>query len=56
MEIRHSAVRLVAALAAACCASAASAQGVGRLEIHAIPSVTVSNQQFLSPAIAMENR
>ncbi|HKA41105.1 MAG TPA: hypothetical protein VKF40_03855 [Burkholderiales bacterium] len=23
------------------------AQGVGRLEIHAIPSVTVSNQQFL---------
>src|SRR6266566_5683905 len=48
MEITHSALRLVAALAAACCASAASAQGVGRLEIHALPSVTVSNQQFLT--------
>jgi dienelactone hydrolase len=32
----------------ACCASAALAQGVGRLEMHAIPSVTVSNQQFLT--------
>jgi dienelactone hydrolase len=48
MEITHSATRLVTALAAACWASAASAQGVGRLEIHAIPSVTVSNQQFLT--------
>jgi dienelactone hydrolase len=48
MEITHSAARLVATLAVACWASAASAQGVGRLEIHAIPSVTVSNQQFLT--------
>jgi dienelactone hydrolase len=41
-------VELIAtALAAACCASAAGAQGIGRMEIHAIPSVTVSNQQFL---------
>jgi dienelactone hydrolase len=48
MEITHSATRLVAALAVACWASAASAQGVGRLEIHAIPSITVSNQQFLT--------
>jgi dienelactone hydrolase len=38
----------VAALAAACCASVATAQDIGRLEIHAIPSVTVSNQQFLT--------
>jgi dienelactone hydrolase len=37
-----------AALVAACCASAAVAQGIGRMEIHAIPSVTVSNQQFLT--------
>lgn len=43
------ATRLVpVALAVAACASTASAQGVGRLEIHAIPSVTVSNQQFLT--------
>jgi len=39
---------IAAALAAACCTSAAAAQGIGRLEIHAIPSVTVSNQQFLT--------
>jgi dienelactone hydrolase len=39
---------IVAALATTCCVSAASAQGVGRLEIHAIPSVTVSDQQFLT--------
>jgi dienelactone hydrolase len=37
-----------AGLIAACCASAAAAQGIGRMEIHAIPSVTVSNQQFLT--------
>jgi dienelactone hydrolase len=36
------------AVAVAACAATASAQGVGRLEIHAIPSVTVSNQQFLT--------
>jgi dienelactone hydrolase len=48
MKIRHCAMRIVAALAVACCVSAASAQGVGRLEIHAIPSVTVSNKQFLT--------
>jgi dienelactone hydrolase len=30
------------------CASAASGQDIGRLEIHSIPSVTVSNQQFLT--------
>ncbi len=36
------------ALAIAACVSTASAQGVGRLEIHAIPSVTVSSQQFLT--------
>jgi dienelactone hydrolase len=36
------------AVTVAACASTASAQGVGRLEIHAIPSVTVSNQQFLT--------
>jgi dienelactone hydrolase len=49
MRTKLSVIRMVAAvLAAAGCASAASAQGVGRLEIHAIPSVTVSNQQFLS--------
>lgn len=48
MEIAHSARRLAVALATACWASAASAQGVGRMEIHAIPSVTVSNQQFLT--------
>jgi cephalosporin-C deacetylase-like acetyl esterase len=48
MKLTHSATRAVAALAAACWASAASAQGAGRLEIHAIPSVTVSNQQFLT--------
>jgi len=39
---------IVAALATACCVSGASAQGVGRLEINDIPSVTVSNQQFLT--------
>jgi len=39
---------LVAALVVACWASAASAEGFGRLEIHAIPSVTVSNEQFLT--------
>jgi dienelactone hydrolase len=48
MGITHSAARVFAALAAVCWASAASAQGIGRLEIHAIPSVTVSNQQFLT--------
>jgi dienelactone hydrolase len=43
------AARLVSvALAMAACASSAPAQGVGRLEIHSIPSVTVSNQQFLT--------
>src|SRR5215467_9194745 len=36
------------ALAIVACVSTVSAQGVGRLEIHAIPSVTVSNQQFLT--------
>src|SRR5215471_8758270 len=40
--------RMIAALAAACCASVATAQDIGRLEIHAIPSVTVSSQQFLT--------
>jgi dienelactone hydrolase len=39
---------MAAALAVACCASPAGAQGIGRMEIHAIPSVTVSNQQFLT--------
>src|SRR5215471_10110929 len=39
---------IAAALAAACCTSAAVAQGIGRMEIHAIPSVTVSSQQFLT--------
>jgi dienelactone hydrolase len=48
MMTAHFATCLVAALTAACWAPAASAQGVGRLEIHAIPSVTVSNQQFLT--------
>jgi dienelactone hydrolase len=49
MTTKASVIRVVATvLAAACCASAASAQGVGRLEVHAIPSVTVSNQQFLT--------
>jgi dienelactone hydrolase len=48
MKIAHYAMGIVAALATACCVSAASAQGVGRLEIHAIPSVTVSNKQFLT--------
>ena len=47
MKITHSATHLVAVLAA-CWASAVSAQGVGRIEIHSIPSVTVSNQQFLT--------
>jgi dienelactone hydrolase len=37
-----------AALAAACYSSVAVAQGIGRMEIHAIPSVTVSTQQFLT--------
>ena len=48
MKITRSWVHIVAAMTAACCASAVSAQGVGRLEIHAIPSVTVSNKQFLT--------
>src|SRR5437763_5533545 len=48
MKAVHSAMCLAAALAAACWAPAASAQGVGRFEIHAISSVTVSNQQFLT--------
>jgi dienelactone hydrolase len=49
MRTKPPVVRMVVtALATACCASAASAQGVGRLEIHAIPSVTVANQQFLT--------
>jgi dienelactone hydrolase len=48
MKITRSWVHIVAAMTAACCASAVSAQGVGRLEIHAIPSVTVSNNQFLT--------
>ena len=48
MKITHSAMGIVAALVTACCVSAASGQGVGRLEIHAIPSVTVSNKQFLA--------
>jgi dienelactone hydrolase len=49
MTTKASVIRMIATvLAAACGASAASAQGVGRLEIHAIPSVTVSNQQFLT--------
>ena len=48
MKTIHSVIRIVAALAAGCCVSAASAQGVGRLEIHSIPSVTVSNKQFLT--------
>jgi dienelactone hydrolase len=39
---------LTAALTMAGCASAASAQDIGRLEIHSIASVTVSNQQFLT--------
>ena len=39
---------VAAALAGTCCASATAAQGVGRMEIHAIPSITVSNQQFLT--------
>ena len=39
---------IIVALAMAGCASIASGQGIGRLEIHAIPSVTVSNQQFLT--------
>ena len=47
MRTSHFASRIAAALAAACWASALSAQGLGRLEIHAIPSVTVSNEQFL---------
>src|SRR5262249_99675 len=38
----------VAILAATCCTAGVSAQGIGRLEIHAIPSITVSNQQFLT--------
>jgi dienelactone hydrolase len=43
------ATRLVpVTLAMAACASIASAQGVGRLEIHGFSSVTVSNQQFLT--------
>ena len=42
-------VRMIAtALAATCGALAAAAQDTGRMEIHAIPSVTVSNQQFLT--------
>jgi dienelactone hydrolase len=49
METKPSMVRMITTvLAAACCTSAAAAQGLGRLEIHAIPSVTVSNQQFLT--------
>jgi dienelactone hydrolase len=47
MDIRQSGTQLIVVLAAACWASALSAQGLGRLEIHAIPSVTVSNEQFL---------
>src|SRR5262249_58996238 len=39
---------ITVALAMAGCSSIASGQGIGRLEIHAIPSVTVSNQQFLT--------
>jgi dienelactone hydrolase len=49
MQAPAYATRLVSlALAVAGCASGASAQGVGRLEIHSIASVTVSNQQFLT--------
>jgi dienelactone hydrolase len=48
MKSTHLGTGLIAGLVAACWASAASAQGVGRLEIHAIPSVTVSNEQFLT--------
>jgi acetyl esterase/lipase len=44
----HLARMVIAALAATTCALPVLAQGVGRLEIHAIPSVTVSNQQFLT--------
>jgi dienelactone hydrolase len=40
--------RLAATAFFASCAATAWAQGIGRLEIHAIPSVTVSNQQFLT--------
>jgi dienelactone hydrolase len=48
MKTIHSAMRMSAALAVACCVSGAWAQGIGRLEIHAIPSVTVSSPQFLT--------
>jgi hypothetical protein len=48
MEATNSTVRIAVVVATALAASAAAAQGVGRLEIHAIPSVTVSNQQFLT--------
>jgi dienelactone hydrolase len=48
----HAAPHVIRALAAAFtiagCASAASGQDIGRLEIHSIPSVTVSNEQFLT--------
>ena len=47
MYIRRVRTQAIVALAAACWVSAVSAQGLGRLEIHAIPSVTVSNEQFL---------
>ena len=39
---------ITVALALASYASTASGQGIGRLEVHSIPSVTVSNQQFLT--------
>ena len=48
MKIANSAVRFVTVTAAALSASAACAQGTGRLEMHAISSVTVSTQQFLT--------
>src|SRR5215470_6262627 len=49
MEAAPYFIRMITvALAMAGCASTASGQGIGRLEIHAIPSVTVSNQQFLT--------
>jgi dienelactone hydrolase len=51
LEIRTKAsmARIIAiALSVVWCTSAAVAQGIGRMEIHAIPSVTVSNQQFLT--------
>jgi hypothetical protein len=47
MYIRRVRTQAIVALAAACWASAVSAQGLGRVEIHTIPSVTVSNVQFL---------